>query len=413
VYFPTLLTQEEVLKVDGFIRSLIAVRTDPLDAPDLKSAAAPELSLNQDDLDINSSAAFESQSGAALELPACSLAIATSPIEFNLATPISTPRTSCEVMDQEKMNIIDDFFYQFVDVEASQSASGDSAPVAVRFCSAPTFSCAVNDSEVWAEPSTFCNLIQWAPGSGSVFNCDSMRSELQAEAVSVLQRFFRQRFHLRSKAINDQIDVVIHHLGDLPSQYKAQYDADLLAKAMAKVPPFPGGTQSKNFEKFDEDELFAESLNSFELCPRFEALPMYYLKELDVGPCILTIEACRYLGGGCMRGRECRFSHLQSEKDSAIRAEFDRCPIVLDGARPAFLMVRRARLEGLTAPEIFRRFPCSFPDQEVAQADDYVPVGDVTTLNPENLVDLEESNTHPNSTITLAHLSVPPAVIAP
>ena len=76
-------------------------------------------------------------------------------------------------------------------------------------------------------------------------------------------------------------------------------------------------------------------------------------------------------------------------------------------------MVRRARLEGLTAPEIFRRFPCSFPDQEVAQADDYVPVGDVTTLNPENLVDPEESNTHPNSTITLAHLSVPPAVIAP
>ena len=44
--------------------------------------------------------------------------------------------------------------------------------------------------------------------------------------------------------------------------------------------------------------------------PSREVLPMYYLKMLDVGPRILTIEACRYLVGGCMTGCDCRFSHL-------------------------------------------------------------------------------------------------------
>ena len=93
-------------------------------------------------------------------------------------------------------------------------------------------------------------------------------------------------------------------------------------------------------------------------------LPTYYMKIKDEGPRIFTVEPCHFHISGCMRGDDCRYSHLTCESAEAIWHEFERYPMDRTGVRPADISVRRARLEGLTAPEIHVRFPGSFPDQE-------------------------------------------------
>ena len=98
-------------------------------------------------------------------------------------------------------------------------------------------------------------------------------------------------------------------------------------------------------------------------------LPMYYIKNLEAGPRVLTVEPCRYYISGCSRGDSCRFSHLCSENDESIRDAFQRSTLELSGARPAFFNARQAPREGLSAPEIYERFPDGFPAPDGVGAD--------------------------------------------
>jgi hypothetical protein len=62
------------------------------------------------------------------------------PVEFNLATPVPSPRQArSDGLGQDHQSIIDDFFCRFADVENSQISSGDSTPVAERCKPAPPF----------------------------------------------------------------------------------------------------------------------------------------------------------------------------------------------------------------------------------------------------------------------------------
>ena len=47
-------------------------------------------------------------------------------------------------------------------------------------------------------------------------------------------------------------------------------------------------------------------------------LTTYYMKIKDEGPRIFTVEPCHFHNSGCMRGDDCRYSHLTCESAEAI-----------------------------------------------------------------------------------------------
>ena len=125
---------------------------------------------------------------------------------------------------------------------------------------------------------------------------------------------------------------------------------------------------------------------------------MYFFKHMEAGPRTLTVEPCRYHTAGCWRGDACKFSHLREETDNAISSEFERYPIGRTGVRPAYLAARRARMEGLTSPEIYDRFPDSFPPQD----EPVMVVAEVTAPCPTSNNQIEGDDTH------LCHIAASP-----
>ena len=213
-----------------------------------------------------------------------------------------------------------------------------------RSCSAPSLSIGAAQGDALYSGG---RLLQWAPSTGAVFDVGATYLELQDEASTLLQRFFRRRWRVRSRVIAEQIQAVLSHLCEEPP---LKNEAQLI-EALSKVPPFP------SLGDGGRAEASAANLMS-------PALPMYYMKILNVGPRVLTVEPCRYFISGCHRGDGCRFSHLCHDDDEAIRGEFKRSPLDLSGASPAFSLARQARREGLSAPEIYNKFPDSFPARE-------------------------------------------------
>ena len=150
------------------------------------------------------------------------------------------------------------------------------------------------------------------------------RCALEDEVAVTLQRFVRSRFAARRGIAEDQIEAVLSALVVQPA----------------------GNTS--------DDAAWVRSR-----CPH--TLPVYYLRHMAVGPRVLPIEPCRYYISGCWRGCDCKYSHLTGETEEAIRQEFERNPIDRTVVRAADILVRRARSEGLAAPDILAKYPNSFP----------------------------------------------------
>ena len=139
-------------------------------------------------------------------------------------------------------------------------------------------------------------------------------------------------------------------------------DADTQERVLAELRPATSENRSRTVDRVKSDsEKLVVPRSHVDDQPFQVTLPMFFLRLTEAaGPRVLTIEPCRYFLSGCWRGNECKFSHLCNESAEAIGEEFERYPIDRCGICPADLKVRRGRIAGLSAPELFAKFPTSF-----------------------------------------------------